>query len=75
MKLENEDFLSKIKVPTIIFHGTADEVIPYEIGRKVFTSMEPQTTKLINSGGHKKFQSFFTYWNELDDWMAKLIEK
>ncbi|HOY13004.1 MAG TPA: alpha/beta hydrolase, partial [Saprospiraceae bacterium] len=35
LKLKNVDFLSEIKVPTIIFHGTADEVIPYEIGRKV----------------------------------------
>ncbi len=77
LKLKNEDFLSKIKVPTIIFHGTADEVIPYEIGRKVYTSMGPQTTKLVtlDSGGHNNLSSFSDYWNELDDWMGKLIEK
>ncbi|HPN69363.1 MAG TPA: alpha/beta hydrolase [Saprospiraceae bacterium] len=75
LKLKNVDFLSEIKVPTIIFHGTADEVIPYEIGRKVDSLIDQEYATMITipSGGHNNLGNHTEYWRSLDQWMGNLL--
>lgn len=50
------DSLSKIRglrAPTLILHGTADEVIPFEMGRTLFeTANDPKWLWAIDGAGH-----------------------
>jgi alpha-beta hydrolase superfamily lysophospholipase len=49
------DTLSKapaIKVPTLVAHGDADEVVPFEMGRRVATAVEGATWMPFPGGHH-----------------------
>ena len=63
--------LSKITVPSLVIHGTSDEVIPYSQGEQVFKLL-PSTQKRfipVKNAGHNTFQYYLG-----DGYIRTLIE-
>ena len=54
------DYLQDVKCPIFIFHGTADGVVPYRQGTRLFESVgtEKATMYTINGGGHNNLIEF-----------------
>jgi alpha-beta hydrolase superfamily lysophospholipase len=53
-------YIKKVKIPIAIFHGTEDEVVPYESGRKLYKVL-PEVQKnfyTIKNGGHNNLVNF-----------------
>lgn len=54
--------IPRLRAPLLVLHGDADEVVPYEQGRAVFTAApEPKTFVTIRSGRHYHMN---TQWSE-----------
>lgn len=49
---ENLGKIDKVKVPVLIIHGLNDEIIPVEMGRKVFAAANSPKDLYIIPGGH-----------------------
>lgn len=67
-KLPTYQYLSSIKQPITIFHGTADEVIFYSNARKLQTVIKPSDRFItINGGKHNNITSFDEYQSKLKE--------
>lgn len=58
---ENNKYIKEVDCKTIIIHGTADKVIPYNSGKKLFTCANPKNGKqlvTIKDGGHNNLSQF-----------------
>ena len=52
--LRNDRWIPEIKAPITLFHGTEDQVIPYDSSKKIQALNEPQTTLIPLKGvGHR----------------------
>ncbi len=53
-KWETESYIKKVGSPTLVIHGTRDQVIPYSMGKSVFTLSGATTKqmKTIKDGNH-----------------------
>ncbi|HYE73536.1 MAG TPA: alpha/beta hydrolase, partial [Blastocatellia bacterium] len=52
-RFESARKIANVKCPVFVAHGTADEVIPTEQGRKLFTAApEPKKLMIIEGGDH-----------------------
>ncbi len=60
-RFESIKFASKISSPTLIIHGDADRVVPYDEGQKLFAAISAAQKKLITVEGadHLKFDNDF----------------
>jgi fermentation-respiration switch protein FrsA (DUF1100 family) len=59
-RFESIKYLPKITSPIIIFHGTADHVVPYLEGQKVFGAIKsPKKLVTVEGAGHVKFDHQF----------------
>ena len=58
------EFIQKVSEPIRIFHGTKDNVISYESGKRLFESIPHNHKKMytIQNGGHNNLSDFKTYW-------------
>lgn len=57
------EFIKKVNSPVTIFHGTSDEVVPYESGQKLFKAV-PNSNKQffsIREGKHNNLIDFEVY--------------
>lgn len=57
------EYVQNISCPIVVFHGSNDEVIPLESGKKLFESI-PNSDKefyLVQGGRHNNLASFETY--------------
>ncbi|MEO9818150.1 MAG: alpha/beta fold hydrolase [Flavobacteriaceae bacterium] len=64
-KMTSFKYIQKIQVPISIFHGTKDNVVPYESGKKLFESIPNPNKKMytISGGEHNNLNEFDGYWN------------
>ncbi|MGI9373680.1 MAG: alpha/beta hydrolase, partial [Hyphomicrobiales bacterium] len=47
------DFIDRMDAPLFIFHGDADIVVPFALGRKLFdAAQEPKKFHTVEGGGH-----------------------
>lgn len=63
-KMNSNEYIQKVDCPIYIFHGTADEVVPYESGKKLFEAI-PHSDKeffAIANGAHNNLDEFDAYW-------------
>ncbi|CCB64009.1 MULTISPECIES: alpha/beta hydrolase [unclassified Hyphomicrobium] len=52
-RYESIKYIHDVHVPIFIMHGDADEVVPVEMGRRLFAAAnEPKEIKIIPGGGH-----------------------
>ncbi|SNS49159.1 hypothetical protein SAMN05421640_0369 [Ekhidna lutea] len=66
-RFHNARYLKNTKTPIYIFHGTEDEVVPYESGKKLATKFEERSTFISIPGGHHNdLAAFDEYWREIE---------
>ncbi len=60
---KNHESLKDAQCPIYIFHGTDDNIVPLESGRKLYETLDPDKTRLIivEGGGHNDLAMFETY--------------
>ena len=63
--------LPKIAVPSLVIHGTSDEVIPYSQGEQVFALLSSPQKRFVpvKNGGHNTFQYLMG-----DEYIRTLVE-
>jgi uncharacterized protein len=55
-RFESERKIANVKCPVLVTHGTVDNVIPVEQGRKLFEAAhEPKRLKIVEGGDHNLF--------------------
>lgn len=59
-----DEYIKEIKCPVVIFHGTADEVIPYSSGWKLKTFFKPGDIFITVKGGHHNDLNNFNDYRE-----------
>ncbi len=66
------EFLQKVDCPVTIFHGTADSVVPYENGEKLYNLVSDKEIQLISieGGDHNDLINF----SEYTDAIPKLLD-
>ena len=65
-------FIQNVKVPTTIFHGTDDSLVPIKLAEKLYNNSNKNLTEFlkINSGTHHNLNEF----NEYNRKLKKLLE-
>lgn len=63
-RMPSFEYIQRVKMPVVIFHGTKDNVISYESGKKLFESIPHARKKMytIENGGHNNLSDFKVYW-------------
>ncbi len=71
--LNNKIFVEKIKIPILIAHSKDDEIVPYDMGKKLFEICPSKNKKFITlSGGHN--EDYFED-DKFTDTIKEFIEK
>lgn len=66
--LPTEEYLQSVTCPVYIFHGTADEVVPYESGLRLKPLLKDSTHFITIEGGkHKNLNTFPLYYQKLNE--------
>ncbi|NAY90990.1 alpha/beta fold hydrolase [Muricauda sp. JGD-17] len=63
-KMKSNEYIQHVQCPVYIFHGTMDQVVSHESGKKLFESI-PHDHKAffsIKGGGHNNLDEFEAYW-------------
>ena len=68
---DNIGRILKVSAPLLVIHGTADEVIPYSMGKAVFDrAVAPKSFVTITGGNHNNLQNFgAAYWQPIHHFM------
>ncbi len=65
-QLRSIDYIARINTPLLITHGTADQVVPYEQGKKLYAAArEPKTLATVADQGHEILYNTETWKSEL----------
>jgi pimeloyl-ACP methyl ester carboxylesterase len=71
-KLNTSEYLPKCKMPVVIFHGDADEVIPLEMARQLRAFAKPGDSLIVLKGqGHMDISQTEDYKVVLSELLAK----
>lgn len=67
-QFKNHEFLKKAQAPVYIFHGTEDEVVPYDSGERLYQSLVtvPSVIITIDGGHHNDLDQFNEYWAQME---------
>ena len=65
-KLENDDVLAQIRLPVLVTHGDADEVVDLETGRHIASHVQGAKLSVYDGIGHAAF------WENADRFNAEL---
>lgn len=68
-KFQNTENIQKIKTPTYMIHGTADDLIPFEHGQRLFELSDSKTKEFfpIEGGNHNDLKHFeLSFYGALD---------
>lgn len=62
----NKDKIKKIECPIHIFHGTNDQVIPYNHAKELESELKQGSTfTTINLGSHNNISTYQEYWTKI----------
>ncbi|MEP0265360.1 alpha/beta hydrolase [Dokdonia sp.] len=72
-KMATHQYINDVSCPITIFHGTADEVVDYTHGQKLFNSMTSSKKEFITipDGGHNDLVNFKEYTETIDQVLEK----
>lgn len=64
---KNHEALKEATCPIYIFHGTEDNVVPFQSGKDLYETLDPNQASLIvvEGGGHNNLANFDTYQEEI----------
>lgn len=65
-KLQSDKWIRKVSCPVYIFHGTADEVVPYSSGLKLAKIIGEENLITIKNGNHNNLGMYPQYQRVLD---------
>ena len=68
-QLCSDQFISNIKAPVLILHGTQDEVIPVEQARTLAALLKNGSLIEVESGHHNDLGGFAKYWDSVLPWL------
>src|SRR5262249_12442048 len=74
-RLDSIDKISSLKIPVLVIHGTSDEIIPDQLGQRLFAAAsQPKHLTLIPGGHHEDSASVGgeTYRRAVVDFTASL---
>jgi len=66
--LENDDVLSQIRLPVLVTHGDADEVVDLETSQHIASHVQGAKLSVYDGIGHASF------WEDADRFNAELTE-
>ena len=66
---KTNEYIQEVDCPIYIFHGTSDDVVPYESGKKLHESVEEGQSTLITikDGEHKDLIKFEEFRNRMEE--------
>jgi fermentation-respiration switch protein FrsA (DUF1100 family) len=67
-KFVNIAKVPRLQMPVMVIHGTADEIVPFWHGEKLYAALTARKARLFVPGGHHAGLADFTgplYWEEL----------
>lgn len=65
---KSNEFVKNVTAPIYILHGTADNVVPYASGKKLYDSISEKATMLtFENGTHSNLATFEKYQKFLED--------
>jgi len=71
-------FLDRARVPALVIHGDADQIIPFRLGQQLFETMKADKRFVtIRGGDHNDAQPAdpSTYWNAVDGFIRSLVRR
>lgn len=67
----NDRHLRQSELPALLFHGTADRVVPYESALRLKASLKPGDVFVtIPGGAHHNLREFAAYQDTLNAWLS-----
>jgi uncharacterized protein len=70
-RYESIKYIGDVHVPVFFLHGDADEIVPVEMGRRLFAAAnEPKEIKIIPGGGHVIHDG--PSFNYVNSWIERL---
>ena len=73
-RFPNHELIHKVKVPTLVIHGTKDTVIPFKHGERIFElANEPKQFYPVESAGHNDVivTAGEAYWQTIKDFVGE----
>jgi pimeloyl-ACP methyl ester carboxylesterase len=62
---------SLVRCPTLVLHGERDDIIPVELGRRLFDALpEPKRWVAVENAGHNDLLDRELTWSEVADFLA-----
>ena len=69
--------IRKAKSPTLIIHGTHDEILPYENGEQLFENVKENhilnEMLSVEQAGHNTISLYREYWDKINEFIEKVI--
>ena len=71
-KLRTHKYIKDLSIPILLFHGTADEVVPYECSVQLKALSDHISLVTIKGGIHNNLPDFRKYQEELSAYLSQL---
>jgi len=74
---ENDQKIKRLKAPLLVMHGTQDQIIPVDLGRKVFdAAISPKSFHEIKGAGHNNLSNRFakSYWTTISVFLEQSLK-
>lgn len=68
-KFRTFQYLKESECPITIFHGTADKVVPFRHGKRLYESLDKSKAEFvkIDEGNHANLSEYQLYWDKMKD--------
>lgn len=76
--IQPHEYAARLRIPTLILHGTADTIVPIESGRRLYASLpaniEKQWVDIPDANHHNVLITDFPVYATIAEWMAKWVK-
>ncbi len=76
-RLDTQHQLEETSCPVLVIHGTADRIVPFEVGRRLFDGLSnPKRFYAIEGAGHNDLASVGgnEYWRQLELFLTEMVD-